>query len=73
VLSMQLGFAVWPLMRFTGEKKKMGEFTNGFWIKLFGWAITLIIITLNVKLLCDIFLPAAWMAAFYGALGLPSL
>jgi len=73
VLSMQLGFAVWPLMRFTGEKKKMGEFTNGFWIKLFGWAITLIIITLNVKLLGDIFLPAACMAAFYGALGLPSL
>ena len=29
VLSMQLGFAVWPLLRFTGEKKKMGEFANG--------------------------------------------
>src|ERR1700720_4279175 len=29
VLSMQLGFAVWPLMRFTGEKAKMGEFANG--------------------------------------------
>jgi len=72
VLSMQLGFAVWPLMRFTGEKKKMGEFTNGFWIKLCGWTTTLIIITLNVKLLCDIFLPKAWMAAFYNALGLPA-
>ena len=72
VLSMQLGFAVWPLMRFTGEKRKMGEFANGFWIKLFGWTTTLIIITLNVKLLCDTFLPAAWTAAFYGALGLPA-
>jgi len=72
VLSMQLGFAVWPLMRFTGEKKKMGEFANGFWIKLFGWATTLIIITLNVKLLFDTFLPASWLAAFYGALGLPA-
>ena len=71
VLSMQLGFAVWPLMRFTGEKKKMGEFANGFWIKLFGWTTTLIIITLNVKLLFDTFLPASWLAAFYGALGLP--
>jgi manganese transport protein len=70
VLSMQLGFAVWPLMRFTGEKKKMGEFANGFWIKLFGWTTTLIIITLNVKLLFDTFLPASWLAAFYGALGL---
>ena len=28
VLSMQLGFAVWPLMRFTDEKAKMGEFAN---------------------------------------------
>ncbi|HEY2125209.1 MAG TPA: Nramp family divalent metal transporter, partial [Chthoniobacterales bacterium] len=28
VLSMQLGFAIWPLMRFTGEKAKMGEFAN---------------------------------------------
>jgi manganese transport protein len=73
VLSMQLGFAVWPLMRFTGEKGKMGEFANGLWIKLFGWMTALIIITLNVKLLCDIFLPAAWMAAFYWALGLPAL
>jgi len=72
VLSMQLGFAVWPLMRFTGEKKKMGEFANGFWIKLFGWSTTLIIITLNVKLLFDTFLPASWLAAFYGALGLPA-
>ena len=72
VLSMQLGFAVWPLMRFTGEKKKMDEFANGFWIKLFGWGTALIIITLNVKLLFDTFLPEAWTGAFYGALGLPA-
>ena len=73
VLSMQLGFAVWPLMRFTGEKAKMGEFANGFWIKLFGWTSTLVIITLNVKLLFDTFLPTAWTAAFYGAIGLPPM
>ena len=72
VLSMQLGFAVWPLMRFTGEKNKMGEFVNRFWIKLLGWTTALIIITLNVKLLCDTFLPASLTSAFYRALGLPS-
>ncbi len=72
VLSMQLGFAVWPLMRFTGQKKKMGEFANGFWIKLFGWATALIIIVLNVKLLFDTFLPASLTSAIYGALGLPA-
>jgi manganese transport protein len=53
-LSMQLGFACWPLMRFTGEKAKMGEFVNPLWIKLVGWSITLVIIGLNVKLLLEI-------------------
>ena len=53
-LSMQLGFACWPLMRFTGDKTKMGEFVNPVWIKLVGWTITLVIIGLNVKLLLDI-------------------
>jgi manganese transport protein len=50
-LSMQLGFACWPLMRFTSEKAKMGEFVNPLWIKVVGWTITLVIIALNVKLL----------------------
>jgi manganese transport protein len=53
-LSMQLGFACWPLMRFTGEKAKMGEFVNPPWIKILGWTTTLVIIGLNVKLLLDI-------------------
>ena len=53
-LSMQLGFACWPLMRFTGEKAKMGEFVNPRWIQLLGWTITVVIIGLNVKLLLDI-------------------
>src|SRR5213082_2984245 len=50
-LSMQLGFAVWPLMRFTGEARKMGEFVNPLWIKILGWTTASIIIVLNVKLL----------------------
>src|SRR6202790_3380361 len=53
-LSMQLGFACWPLMRFTGERAKMGEFVNPWWIKLLGWTVTLVIIGLNVKLLLDL-------------------
>jgi manganese transport protein len=56
VLSMQLGFAVWPLMRFTDERAKMGEFVNPPWIRVLGWTTTAIIITLNVKLLLDTFL-----------------
>ncbi|HVU17255.1 MAG TPA: Nramp family divalent metal transporter [Candidatus Didemnitutus sp.] len=53
-LSLQLGFACWPLMRFTGERAKMGEFTNPLWIKVLGWSVTLAIIALNVKLLLDL-------------------
>ncbi len=72
VLSMQLGFAVWPLMRFTGEKAKMGPFVNPLWIKILGWTTTIVIITLNLKLLLDTFLPESILKAFYGFLGLPT-
>jgi manganese transport protein len=51
VLSMQLGFAVWPLMRFTGDKTKMGEFANRSWLKIVGWTVVAIIIVLNLWLL----------------------
>jgi manganese transport protein len=68
---MQLGFAVWPLMRFTSEKAKMGQFANRMWIKILGWTTASIIIVLNVKLLLDTFLPASVLKAFYGSLGLP--
>ncbi|MEO7724485.1 MAG: Nramp family divalent metal transporter [Chthoniobacterales bacterium] len=71
VLSMQLGFAVWPLLRFTGEKKKMGEFVNPLWITLLGWITAAIIIILNLKLLFDIFVPEPVRRAFYGALHIP--
>ena len=71
VLSMQLGFAVWPLMRFTGEKSKMGQFVNPLWIKILGWTTAVIIIILNVKLLLDLFLPASMLKAVYHFLGLP--
>jgi manganese transport protein len=70
-LSMQLGFAVWPLMRFTGEKAKMGEFANQAWIKILGWTTAAIIIVLNLKLLLDTFLPDSVLKALYGSLGLP--
>ncbi len=69
-LSMQLGFACWPLMRFTGDRAKMGEFVNPWWLKLLGWTITLVIIALNVKLLSDMLLPAPWIQWLHGLVGL---
>src|SRR5262244_4551129 len=71
-LSMQLGFAVWPLMRFTSDKAKMGEFANRVWIKILGWTTAGIIIVLNIKLLLDTFLPDSVLKAPYGFLGLPA-
>jgi manganese transport protein len=71
VLSMQLGFAVWPLLRFTGEKAKMGEFANGLIVKILGWMTAIIIISLNVKLLFDTFMPEPVLKAFYGFLKIP--
>jgi manganese transport protein len=71
VLSMQLGFAVWPLLRFTDEKAKMGEFANRLWLKILGWTTAMIIILLNVKLLFDTFMPDSVLKAFYGLLHLP--
>ena len=72
VLSMQLGFAVWPLMKFTGETTKMGQFVNPLWVKILGWTSAMIIIVLNMKLLFDTFMPDAVLEAFYGFFGLPA-
>ena len=71
VLSMQLGFAVWPLMRFTSEKAKMGGFANRLWLKILGWTTVALIIILNAKLLFDTFMPESVLKAIYGHLGLP--
>lgn len=68
VLSLQLGFAAWPLMRFTGEKAKMGEFVNSRWTKIIGWTLTLAIIVLNAKIVFDSVAPVALQKAFYHAL-----
>jgi manganese transport protein len=51
VLSFQLPFAVVPLIQFTGDRSRMGEFTNGAVTAIFGWFMAGAIIVLNVALL----------------------
>ena len=53
VLSLQLSFAVVPLVLFTSDRAKMGEFANSTWVKWVAWTITAIIVALNGKLLLD--------------------
>ncbi|SDQ28901.1 Nramp family divalent metal transporter [Carnobacterium viridans] len=50
ILSMQLPFALVPLVLFTSDKHKMGSFVNSTWVKLVAWTATVIIICLNVYL-----------------------
>ena len=63
ILSMQLGFAVIPLLLFTGNRVKMGAFVNPLWIKVLAWTTAVVIVVLNVKLLFDFFAPKAWQDA----------
>ena len=58
ILSMQLSFAVIPLVMFTGSKLKMGEFVNKLWMKILVWIIAGIILLLNLYLLFETFFPS---------------
>ena len=47
ILSLQLSFAVIPLVIFTGSRKKMGEFVNGPWLQVLSWFVAALIAGLN--------------------------
>ncbi len=51
ILSLQLPFAVVPLIKFTADRAKMGEFANKLWVNILAWVAAIIIIALNAKLL----------------------
>jgi len=51
ILSLQLSFAVFPLVQFTGNRAKMGEFVNPLWLKVLAWVVAGIIAILNAYLL----------------------
>ncbi len=55
VLSLQLPFAIVPLISFTSRRAVMGDFANGPVVKLVAWLVAAIIIALNVKLLVQFF------------------
>jgi len=55
ILSMQLSFAVFPLVMFTSDKQKMGEFVNARWLKTLSWVTAGFIAILNLWLLVQTF------------------
>jgi manganese transport protein len=55
ILSFQLSFAVFPLVNFTSDRLKMGEFANPLWLKVLAYTIACVIASLNVWLLIQTF------------------
>jgi manganese transport protein len=51
ILSMQLSFAVIPLVQFTGSRRIMGEFLDPLWVRIIGWVMAGVIAGLNFWLL----------------------
>jgi manganese transport protein len=54
VLSLQLSFAVFPLVRFTSDRLKMGEFVNPAWLRALSYFIAFFIAALNVWLIAQL-------------------
>jgi len=61
ILSLQLSFAVIPLVQFTSDKEKMGPFANSPWMKISAWVVAIVIAVLNVYLLLQTV--SGWLTA----------
>jgi manganese transport protein len=53
ILSMQLPFAVIPLIHFTSDRRRMGPFANKLWVQWLSWSAAVLILALNIWLLVD--------------------
>jgi manganese transport protein len=60
ILSLQLSFAVFPLVMFTSDRAKMGEFVNALWVKALAYLVAFVIAGLNAWLLYQTF--AEWIS-----------
>lgn len=65
ILSMQLGFAVIPLLHYVSDKRRMGQFAIGFWAKLGGWTSATVIVALNIWLVFETV--GDWLSGVHGA------
>lgn len=59
ILSLQLPFAILPLIRFTSDRERMGTFANKTWVNILAWTVAAIILGLNFWLVGDAAIP--WM------------
>ncbi|MFA6085829.1 Nramp family divalent metal transporter [Mucilaginibacter sp.] len=68
ILSLQLGFAIIPLIHFTSDKKRMGNFATKLPLKILAWVFAVLIVGLNVRLVIQEI--DSWAAASPGAANL---
>jgi manganese transport protein len=55
ILSLQLSFAVFPLVMFTSDRHKMGSFASPWWVQAMAWPVAIVIAVLNAYLLWQTF------------------
>src|SRR3954464_8355148 len=55
ILSLQLSFAVFPLVMFTSDRHKMGAFASPWWVQALAWPVAMVIAVLNAYLLWQTF------------------
>ena len=65
ILSMQLPFAVIPLIHFTSDRNRMGTFANKIWVQVLAWVSATIIVGLNIRLVIGVI--GDWLGAANGA------
>jgi len=65
VLSLQLSFAVLPLVAFTSDRRKRGEFVNPLWVVLLAGTVATLILSLNLMLVAQ--QVGGWLTALHGA------
>jgi manganese transport protein len=74
ILSMQLPFAIIPLIRFTSDRERMGEFANAAWVKVLAWSAAALIVALNLWLVLNEAIPfvreAPWRLWIVGPVGI---
>jgi len=60
ILSLQLPFAIIPLIHFTNDGTRMGAFANRLWVQILAWTTAVIIVALNLRL--AVMAIADWLA-----------
>ena len=68
ILSLQLPFALIPLLHFTSNRKRMGEFASKMWVMILAWGAASLITLLNLKYIYDLIIESIPLSNTQGIL-----